>query len=179
MWVLNNVFVYIIFGNSYSKYNTILIMTGEEFFSLRRGSNVTVETPFSCFTKGQVLKVEYIDSLHQQAFLRDTTKELGDQVKIVDTFYLLNNFVAGGELPNKKNDKVLELPFKVGDKVWFIVDNEVHEGALTECNITIDQDDTQICYNVLYYNCIHCEVKAKGIVSNKLFKTKTELLASL
>lgn len=154
-------------------------MTGDEFFSLKRGSNVTVETPFSCFAEGQVLKVEYIDSIHQQVFLRDTTKKLGDQVKIVDTFFILNNFIVGGELPNKKNDKVLELPFKVGDKVWFIVDNEVHEGTLTECNITINQDGTQICYNVLYYNRIHCKVEAKGIASNKLFKTKKELLESL
>lgn len=153
-------------------------MTGEEFFNLRRGSNVTVETPFSYFTKGQVLKVEYIDSLHQQVFLRDTTKELGDQVKMVEILFMLEFFVTGGELTNKKNDKVLELPFKVGDKVWFIVDNEVHEGTLTECSITIDQDDTQICY-VLYYNRIHCKVEAKGISSNKLFKTKKELLESL
>lgn len=154
-------------------------MTGDEYFSLRRGNHVTVETPFSYFKKGQVLKVEYIDSLHQQVFLRDTTKELGDQVKIVSTLFMLDFFVTGGELPNKKNDKVLELPFKVGDKAWFIVDNEVHEGTLTECNITIDKDDTQICYNVLYYNRIHCKVEAKGVVSNKLFKTKEELLKSL
>ena len=155
-------------------------MTGEEYWNLKRGSNVTVETPFSYFIEGQVLKVEYIDSIHQQVFLRDTTKELGDQVKIVDTFFILNNFVVGGKLPEKKNNnKVLELPFKVGDKIWFIVDNKVHEGTLTECNITINKDDTQICYNVLYYNRIHCKVKAKGIASNKLFKTKTELLASL
>lgn len=80
---------------------------------------------------------------------------------------------------NKNNDKVLELPFKVGDKVWFIVGNEVHEGTLTECNITIHKDGTQIYYNVLYYNRIHCKIEAKGVVSNKLFKTKTELLASL
>jgi hypothetical protein len=154
-------------------------MTGEEFFNLRRGSNVTIETPFSYFTKGQVLKVEYIDSLHQQIFIRDTTKSLGDQVKMVDIYFMLNNFVAGGKLPNKKNNKVLELPFKVGDKVWFIVDNEAHEGTLIKCDITINQDDTQICYNVLYYNHIHCKVQAKGIASNKLFKTKEELLKSL
>ena len=154
-------------------------MTGEEYLSLKVGSNVTVETPFSYFTEGQVLKVEYIDSLHQEIFLRDTTKELGDQMKIVSTLFMLDFFVVGGKLPEKKNDKVLELPFAVGDKVWFIIDNEVHEGRLTECNIAIDKDDTQICYNVLYYNRIHCKVKAKGIASNKLFKTKKELLESL
>ena len=154
-------------------------MTGEEYLSLKVDSNVTVETSFSYFTEGQVLKVEYIDSLHQEIFLRDTTKELGDQMKIVSTLFMLDFFVVGGKLPEKKNDKVLELPFKVGDGVWFIVDNEVHEGRLTECNIAIDKDDTQICYNVLYYNRIHCKVKAKGIASNKLFKTKKELLESL
>lgn len=154
-------------------------MTGDEFFNLRRGSNVTVETPFGCYTEGQVLKVEYIDSLHQQIFLRDTTKSLGDQVKIVSTLFMLDFFVTGGKLPNKKNNKVLELPFKVGDKVWFIVDSEVHEGTLTKCNITIDKNDTQICYNVLYYSRIHYSVEAKGIASNKLFKTKKELLESL
>lgn len=175
----NNIFVYIIFNNNYSKYNIILIMTGEEFFSLRRGSNVTVETHFSYFTEGQVLKVEYIDSLHQQIFLRDITKELGDQVKIVSTLFMLEFFVIGGELSNKNNDKVLELPFKVGDKAWFIVNNEAHEGTLTECNITINQDGTQICYNVLYYNRIHCKVEAEGISSNKLFITKKKLLESL
>ena len=175
-----NVFVHIILGNSYSTYNITLIMTGEEFFSLKRGSNVTVEIPFIYFTKGQVLRVEYIDNTYQQVFLRDTSEPLGDQVKIVDVFFILNNFVVGGELPNKKNDKVLELPFEVGDEIWFIADNEVYEGKLTECNITINQDDTQICYNVLYYNNhIYCEVKAKGIASSKLFKTKEELLKSL
>ena len=153
-------------------------MTKEEYLSLKVGNNVTVETPFSNFTKGQVLRVEYIDNRHQEIVLRDTSKPLGDQVKIVDTFSILNNFVVGGELPNKKNDKVLELPFKVGDKVWFIVDNEVHEGTLTECNITINKDDTQICY-VLYHNRINCSVVAKGIASNKLFKTKEKLLKSL
>ena len=154
-------------------------MTGDEFFSLRRGSNVTVQTPFSYFIEGQVLRVEYIDSLHQQVFLRDTTKSLGDQVKIVDTFFMLEFFTIGGKLPERKNDKVLELPFAVGDCVWFIVDNEVHKGTLTECNITINKDDTQICYNVMYYNRIHCKVEAKGIESDKLFKTKEELLKSL
>lgn len=154
-------------------------MTGEEFFNLKRGSNVTVETPFSYFTKGQVLKVEYIDSIHQQVFLRDTTKELGDQVKMVDIFFMLEFSIVGGKLSEKKNDKVLELPFKVGDKVWYIVDNEVHEGTLTKCDITINKDDTQICYNVLYYNRINCSVVAEGIASNKLFKTKKELLESL
>lgn len=154
-------------------------MTGDEYFSLRRGSNVTVETPFGYFTKGQVFRVEYIDSINQHIYLRDTTKSLGDQVKMVDIFFMLEFFIVGGKLPNKKNDKVLELPFKVGDEVWFIVDNEVHEGTLIKCDITINQDDTQICYNVLYYNHIHCKVQAKGIASNKLFKTKTELLESL
>ena len=177
--MFNNIFVHIILGNSYSKYNIILIMTGDEYFSLRRGNHVTVETSFSYFKKGQVLKVEYIDSLHQQVFLRDTTKELGDQVKMVSILFMLDFFVTGSELPNKKNDKVIELPFKVGDEIWFIVDNEAHEGTLTECNITIDKDDTQICYNILYYNRIHCKVEAEGIASSKLFKTKKELLESL
>ena len=154
-------------------------MTGEEFWNLKRGATITVETPFSRYKKGQVLKVEYIDSIHQQIYLRDTTKELGNQVKIVSTFFMLDFFVTGGELPNKKNDKVLELPFKVGDKVWFIVDNEVHEGTLTKCDITINKDDTRIYYNVLYHNCINCSVVAKGIASNRLFKTKEELLKSL
>lgn len=154
-------------------------MTGDEYFNLKRGSNVTVETPFSYFTKGQVFRVEYISSFHQEVFLRDTSKKLGDQVKIADTFSILNNFVVGGELPNKKNDKVLELPFKVDDKVWFIVDNEVYEGTLTKCNIAINKNGTQICYNVLYYSRSHYKVEAKGIASNKLFKTKKELLESL
>ena len=154
-------------------------MTGDEYFSLKRGNNVTVETSFSDFTKGQVLKVEYIDNTRMGAYLRNISKPLGSQIDVVPVIFLLDNFVVGGKLPEKKNDKVLELPFKVGDKVWFIVDNEVHEGKLTECNITINKDDTQICYNVLYYNHIHCKLIAKGIASNKLFKTKKELLTSL
>ena len=155
-------------------------MTGDEYFSRKRGNNVTVETSFSYFTEGQVLKVEYIDSTYQQVFLRDTSKPLGDQVKIVDILFMLEFFIVGGKLPKKKsNNKVLELPFAVGDKVWFIIDNEVHEGKLTKCDITINKDDTRICYNVLYHNRINCSVVAKGIASNKLFKTKKELLESL
>ena len=175
-----SIFVHIIFGSSYSKYNIILIMTGEEFFNLKRGSNVTVETPFGYFTKGQVLKVEYIDSLHQQVFLRDTTKELGDQVKEVDTFYILNNFVVGGKLPEKKNNnKVFELPFAIGDKVWFIRGDKVHEGTVIECNVSINQDGVQIYYSVIYTSKYNHEEVVERIASNKLFKTKKELLESL
>ena len=159
-------------------------MTGDEYFSLRRGSNVTVETPFSYFTKdftkGQVLKVEYINSLHQQVFLRDTSKKLGDQVKIVDTFYILNNFVEGGKLPEKKNNnKVFELPFTIGDKVWFIRGDKVHEGTVIECNVSINQDDVQIYYSVIYTSKYNHEEEAERIISNRFFKTKKELLESL
>ena len=178
--MLNNIFVYIILGNSYSTYNIILIMTGDEYFSLRRGNHVTVETSFSYFTKGQVLKVEYIDSIHQQVFLRDTSKPLGDQVKIVDTFFILNNFVVGGELPEKKNNnKVFELPFAIGDKVWFIRNDKVHEGTVIECNVSINQDGVQIYYSAIYTSKYNHEEEAERIISNRFFKTKTELLKSL
>ena len=152
-------------------------MTGEEFFNLKRGSNVTVKTPFSYFTKGQVLKVEYIDSLHQQIFLRDTTKELGDQVKIVDTLFMLDFFVTGGELPNQKNDKVLELPFGVGDKTWFLYNNEVYNGKIINCWAHIDCGGIDIKYRLLFTG--RCGENAVTIASNKLFKTKEELLKSL
>lgn len=154
-------------------------MTGDEFFSLRRGSNVTVQTPFSYFTKGQVLRVEYIDSIHQQVFLRDTTKSLGSQVKIVDTFFMLEFFTIGGKLPEKKNNKILELPFAVGDKVWFMQNNEAHEGTIVKCIITIDINTGMIMhYSLLYTSKFNHEENAY-IVSNKLFKTKEELLKSL
>ena len=154
-------------------------MTGEEFWNLRRGDTITVETPYGKHEKRQVLKVEYIDTIHQNVYVRNVSNPLGSQISLIPIIFLLDNFVVGGKLPKKEDNKVIELSFAVGDKAWFIVDNEVHEGTLTECNITINQDDTQICYNVLYYNHIHCKVEAKGIASSKLFKTKEELLKSL
>ena len=177
--MLNNIFVYIIFSSSYSKYNIILIMTGEEYFKLRRGDTITVETPFAGYRKGRVFKVEFVNNINTSVYIRDVTLPLGAQIKVPPLSFLLDNFIVGGKLPEKKNNKIIELPFAVGDKVWFIVDNEVHEGTLTECNITINKDDTQICYNVLYHNRINCSVVAKVIPSNKLFKTKKELLESL
>ena len=145
-------------------------MTGEEFFNLKRGSNVTVETPFSYFTEGQVLRVEYIDSIHQQVFLRDTTKELGDQVKMVDTFFILNNFVVGDKLLEKKNDKVLELPFAVGDKVWFLYNNTVYNGKIIDCYVHINGDGNSIGYMLLFTS--KCDENAITLTSNKLFKQK-------
>lgn len=152
-------------------------MTGEEYFNLKRGSNVTVETPFSCFAEGQVLKVEYIDSIHQQVFLRDTTKKLGDQVKIVDTFFILNNFIVGGELPKKNNGKVIELPFALGDKVWFLYNNTVYNGKIIDCHVHINDDGNSIGYMLLFTS--KCDENAITLTSNKLFKTKEELLKSL
>ena len=154
-------------------------MTGEEFWNLKRGDTITVETPFSKYKKGQVFKVEFMDNIHLNIYIRDTTLPLWTQIKVMPLSFLLDNFIVGGELPEKKNNKVIELPFALGDKVWFTVDNEVHEGILTKCNITIDKDDTRIRYKVLYYNRIHCKVEARGVASNKLFKTKKELLESL
>ena len=154
-------------------------MTGEEFFNLRRGSNVTVETSFNYFTEGQVLKVEYIDSTYQQVFLRDTSKPLGDQVKIVSTLFMLEFFIIGGKLPEKKsNNKVLELPFAIGDKVWFMQNNEAHEGTIAKCIIGIDITGICMNYNVLYTSKFNHE-ENDCIGSNKLFKTKEELLESL
>ena len=152
-------------------------MTGEEFFNLRRGSNVTVETPFGYFTKGQVFRVEYIDSINQNIYLRDTTKSLGDQVKMVDIFYMLEFFIVGGKLPNKKNDKVIELPFALGDKAWFLYNNTVYNGKIIDCNAQINSDGINIKYNLLFTS--RCGENTATIASNKLFNTKEELLKSL
>ena len=65
-------------------------MTEEEYLSLKVGNNVTVETPFSNFTKGQVLRVEYIDNRHQEIVLRDTSKPLGDQLRITSILFILD-----------------------------------------------------------------------------------------
>ena len=152
-------------------------MTGEEFFNLRRGSNVTVETPFGDFTKGQVFRVEYIDSINQNIYLRDTTKSLGDQVKMVDIFYMLEFFIVGGKLPNKKNDKVIELPFVLGDKVWFLYNNTVYNGKIIDCCAQINSNGTDIKYGLLFTS--RCGENTATFASNKLFNTKEELLKSL
>ena len=151
-------------------------MTGEEYLSLKVGNNVTVETPFSNFTKDQVLKVEYIDNRHQGVYLRDTTKSLCEQVKMVDILFMLEFFVVGGELP-KKNDKIVEFPFVLHDKVWFLYNNEVCNGKIIDCWAHIDCDGINIKYKLLFTG--RCGENAVTIASNKLFNTKEELLKSL
>ena len=153
-------------------------MTGEEYWKLSKGDTVEVIVPVNEDSKvGDILKVEYINAMEGIVYFRDSNKPLGSQICTMRTSEVLDCL----EMTNKpvKNNKTITLPFALCDIVWFIVDNEVHKGILKKCNITINQANTQICYNVLYYNRIHCKVKAKGIASNKLFKTKTELLESL
>lgn len=157
-------------------------MTGEEFWNIRRGATITVETPYSKYKKGQVLKVEYlnVNDTQQVAYIRDTSKPLGSQMDLIPFIFLLDNFVVGGELPKKDNNKVIELPFAVGDKVWFIVNNEAHEGTLTDCNISINQDGTQIYYSAIYTsNKLNYREEVHNIASSRLFSTKKKLLESL
>lgn len=55
-------------------------MTGEEYFKLRRGDTITVETPFAGYTKGQVFKVEFVNSINTNVYIRDITLPLGAQI---------------------------------------------------------------------------------------------------
>ena len=152
-------------------------MTKEEFFNLKVDNNVTVETPFSNFTKGQVLRVEYIDNKHQEIVLRDTSKPLGDQLRITSILFILDFFVVGGKLPEKKNDKVIELPFALGDEVWFLYNNAVYNGKIVGCYVQINGDGIDIKYRLLFTS--RCGENVVTHTSYKLYKTKEDLLKSL
>lgn len=171
-----SIFVHIILGNSYSTYNIILIMTGEEYFRLKIGDTITVETPLAGYTKGQVFKVEFINSIGTIVYIRDVTLPLGAQIKVLPLTFLLDNFVVGGELP-KKNDKTIELPFALHDKVWFLYNNEVCNGEIINCNAHIYYDGINITYKLSYIS--KYGKSAVTIASNKLFNAKEELLKSL
>lgn len=80
-------------------------MTGEEYFHLKRGDTITVETSFNGYTKGEVCKVEYIDTQNQYIYIRDVTAPLGKQMEVITLAFLLNYFIKGGKLPEKKIDK--------------------------------------------------------------------------
>ena len=58
-----NIFVYIVFSSSYSKYNIILIMTGEEYYNLKQGDRVIVtkSTPTFLGMKGTIYEMVYRD----------------------------------------------------------------------------------------------------------------------
>lgn len=155
-------------------------MTGEEYLYLKRGTTITVETPFTVYTKGQTFKVEFVDSLHLHVYIRDVTLPLGSQIKVMPLSFLLDNFIVGGELPEKKNNKAIELPFAVGDKAWLIVKNEVQEVKIIKCNVSIDiNEGTQIYYDALYTSKLCFDARVSKVASNRLFKTKKELLESL
>lgn len=80
-------------------------MTGEEYWHLKRGDTVTVETSFNGYTKGKVFKVEYVDTQNQYIYIRDVTAPLGEQMEVITLAFLLNYFIKGGKLPEKKINK--------------------------------------------------------------------------
>lgn len=85
-------------------------MTGEEYWHLKRGDTITVETSFNNYTKGdytkgKVFKVEYIDTQNQYIYIRDVTAPLGEQIRVMTLAILLNYFIKGGKLPEKREDK--------------------------------------------------------------------------
>lgn len=85
-------------------------MTGEEYWNLKRGETITVETSSNNYTKGnytkgKVFKVEYIDFQNQYIYIRDVTAPLGEQIGVITLAFLLNYFIKGGKLPEKRDDK--------------------------------------------------------------------------
>ena len=85
-------------------------MTGEEYWNLKRGETITVETSSNdytkCnYTKGKVFKVEYIDFQNQYIYIRDVTAPLGEQIGVITLAFLLNYFIKGGKLPEKRDTK--------------------------------------------------------------------------
>lgn len=155
-------------------------MTGEEYFKLKRGDTITVETPFAGYTKGQVFKVEFINSIGTVVYIRDVTLPLGAQIKVLPLTFLLDNFIVGGKLPEKKSNKIIKLSFAVGDKAWLIVKNEVQEVKIIKCNVSIDiNEGTLIYYDALYTSKLCFDAKVSNIASYRLYKTKEDLLKSL
>lgn len=85
-------------------------MTGEEYLYLKIGETITVETSSNdytkgIYTKGKVFKVEYIDFQNQYIYIRDVTAPLGEQIGVITLAFLLNYFIKGGKLPEKREDK--------------------------------------------------------------------------
>lgn len=85
-------------------------MTGEEYFHLKRGDTITVETSSNNYTtgdytKGKVFKVEYVDTQNQYIYIRDVTAPLGEQIGVITLAFLLNYFIKGGKLPEKRDAK--------------------------------------------------------------------------
>lgn len=154
-------------------------MTGEEYYNLKRGDKVKVICSFYDHDKGEILKVEYINSLENKIYCRSTASNDVDEIALIDVLNCLGLY--NGEIP--VNNKTIHLPFAPDDKVWFIIDNAVYQGKVTGYTITYNPAvrDPYPCINyiLLFKNSGGFVEEVTNIHSSRCFRTKEELLKSL
>lgn len=153
-------------------------MTGEEYYNLKRGDRVEVIRSFYNHDKGEILKVEYINSLESKIYCRNIASNDVDEIVLIDVLECLGLY--NGETP--VNDKVIHLPFTLRDEVWVIIHDEAQKGKILGYKITNDCTSKRSCHYIAYniQFTINGFVQTEGnIDSRRCFSTKEELLKSL
>lgn len=129
--------------------------------------------------KDEILYVEYRNRFNDGVYVRNITTK---NVACLSPGWFLGNLeLYRGDAPIKHNNSVLKLPFISNNKVWFIYNNEIHEGVITNYTVSgCTADDAQISYDVLYKTkTVKGEAYANGVPSSRLFSTKEELIENL
>ncbi len=154
-------------------------MTGEEYWKLNRGDTVKVinSVGYDSLKVGDILIMEFMSQMNEHVYFRNTRN---NEVCMLDTFAVLSSLSMTDEEPADK--KVINLPFAVNDKVWFITNDEVHQGNIIGYTVTYSPAvrNPYPCINyILEFKYSGGDIQDITIHSSKCFSTKEELLKSL
>ena len=151
-------------------------MTGEEYWNLKRGDIVKVVASFYKYNVGDLLRVEYIDSMHGNVYLRNFNEPLGKQIKKVELCDVMIN-IDLSEKPLEETRNQILLPFAIGDEVWIMANNEAKKGRITNYKIQYDRSKGSVVIDY-WIKCLDY-IEDIEISSKKCFGTKEELIKSL
>ena len=71
----------------------------------------------------------------------------------------------------------IETKYSIGDTVFFLYDNEIHSGVITECSISVRHDTRSEKYDAK--STIHSEGEFLNLKRDMLFETKEALAEKL
>lgn len=150
-------------------------MTGTEYYKLSENDKCVLTQNIIAIDntqwhKGDIITVAYRDRFQEKIYFYNPKVLYKENISY--TPLSVNTCLRALKVVNTKSISI-DLEYNIGDTVYFMYQDKIHDAKIVKINVSICNDTTRITYYIRLFDTI-CNIK-----DFEVFKTKQELLESL
>ena len=147
-------------------------MTGTEYYKLSENDKCVLTQDIIAIDNtqwhsGDIITVAYRDRFKEKIYFYNPNVLNNGNISYTP---LPVNSCLGALKVYNTNHISIDLEFNIGDTVYFMYQNKIHDTKIIKINVSINEDTTHITYYIRLFDTI-CNIK-----DFKVFRTKQELI---